>query len=152
MLSALEMMLPELPVMIPGGKLGLSNIVTMFTAEAFGLPSAMAVTFLKALFAGVTRGFSAFLMSFAGGVLSTLVMWLMLKTGDRLFGYIGIGMTGAIAHNAGQLAVAFALVGGAVASYIPFLMIMSIITGCVTGLTVGLVLPRVKKIKGLISV
>ena len=66
-LSALENLIPPLPMMPPGAKLGLSNIVTMFAAGTFGLIPALAIALLKALFAGATRGVTALLMSLAGG-------------------------------------------------------------------------------------
>lgn len=63
-LSFLEGLLPALPV--PGAKLGLSNIVTMYALTALSLPAALGITAVKAVFA-LLRGGSAFLMSAAGG-------------------------------------------------------------------------------------
>ena len=40
-LAFLEGLLPPLPAMPPGAKLGLSNIVTMYAAGSQGLPSAI---------------------------------------------------------------------------------------------------------------
>ena len=60
----LEGLLPALPV--PGAKLGLSNIVTMYALTALSLPAALGITAVKAVFA-LLRGGSAFLMSAAGG-------------------------------------------------------------------------------------
>ena len=51
-LSALENLIPPLPMMPPGAKLGLSNIVTMFAAGTFGLIPSLAIALLKALFRG----------------------------------------------------------------------------------------------------
>ena len=73
-LSFLESLLPPLPMMPPGAKLGLSNIVTMFLASSQGLVPALLIALLKGLFAGVTRGFTAMVLSLAGGMLSTCVM------------------------------------------------------------------------------
>ena len=74
-LSAWEGMLPPIPVLPPGAKLGLSNLVTMYAAGTVGLGPALCIAILKGLFAGITRGFVAMLMSLSGGVASTLVMW-----------------------------------------------------------------------------
>ena len=76
-LSFLESLIPALPFLPPGAKPGFSNIVTMFAVLTFGLPQAMCITVFKALFALATRGATAFFMSLAGGVLSTLAMWAM---------------------------------------------------------------------------
>ena len=56
-LSFLEGLLPALPV--PGAKLGLSNIVTMYALTALSLPAALGITAVKAVFA-LLRGGSAF--------------------------------------------------------------------------------------------
>ena len=53
-LSFLEGLLPALP--IPGAKLGLSNIVTMYALSALGLPAALAVAALGAEGESVVTG------------------------------------------------------------------------------------------------
>ena len=78
-LSFLEGLLPPLPMMPPGAKLGLSNLATMYAAGSLGLPSALFLAVFKGAFALVTRGGMAGLMSLSGGVVSTVVMWLLLK-------------------------------------------------------------------------
>ena len=40
-LSFLEGLLPPLPMMPPGAKLGLSNLATMYAAGSLGLPSGL---------------------------------------------------------------------------------------------------------------
>ena len=55
-LSFLEGLLPPLPFLPPGAKLGLSNIVTMYAAGTLGLPYAVFLALLKGGFALLTRG------------------------------------------------------------------------------------------------
>ena len=88
-LSFLENLIPSLPFLPPGAKPGFSNIVTMFTVLTLGLPQAMCITVFKALFALMTRGATAFFMSLAGGVLSTLAMWAATKIKSDPFGLLG---------------------------------------------------------------
>ncbi len=145
-LSALESMVEILPFMIPGMKLGLSNVAVMFSLEVCSLPSALCVVLFKALFALVTRGGVAFLMSLSGGLFATLVMYLMLKVKKPRFGYIGVGVCGAMMHNTAQLSVAYFLVGSGVVAYSLFLFVMSFVTGSLTGLVNFLTLPFVRKI------
>ncbi|MBQ1895476.1 MAG: Gx transporter family protein, partial [Clostridia bacterium] len=78
-LSFLENFIPAVPGLPPGAKPGFANIVTMFTASTMGFLPALAITVLKSLFAFVTRGATAGMMSFAGGLLSTIVMVLLLR-------------------------------------------------------------------------
>ncbi len=144
-LSVLESFIPWSGVMPPGAKAGFSNIATMFAATSLGFPAAMAITLIKALFAGVTRGFTAMLMSFSGGVLSTAVMYLLFKYTKRV-GYMLIGILSAISHNAGQLLAAGVLVGSkAVLGYAPVLLISAIVTGAVTGTVLRAVIPAINK-------
>lgn len=145
-LSAVEYALPDLPIAVPGAKLGLSNIATMFTADTLGLLSAVCVSVLKSLFVLITRGFTAFLMSLCGGLLSTIIMYIMLNIHKHPFGYIGVGVAGAVTHNVTQLMVASLIMGVAVFGYAVYLIPAAIITGGITGLALGIMLPVVKKI------
>lgn len=145
-LSALEGMIPPMPFVPPGAKPGFSNIVTMFASSALGLKEALLVTLLKALFAGVTRGFSAMLMSAAGGFLSALAMWFLFKIKKNPFGIIGISLIAATLHNAGQLAAAMLLAGSvSVVSYAPALLAFSLVTGTVTGIVLKAVMPALRR-------
>lgn len=148
-LSFLESLLPSLP--IPGARLGLSNIVVMYTLTSARLPvrplsAALGITAVKTLFA-LLRGGSAFFMSAAGGLLSTLVMDLVLRLFRNRVSYIGVGILGAIAHNAGQLLMATILLGSSMLYYAPWLLLLALATGTVTGLTLNLVMPVLNKLK-----
>lgn len=143
-LSYLESMLPT-AFLPPGAKPGFSNLANMFAAAALGLPSALTIAVLKACFAGLMRGGTSFFMSLCGGVLSTVVMWLLLNKGKKL-GSVGIGVLSAVSHNAGQLAVAAVLVGNAsVLGYAPILLLCALIAGTLTGLVFRAVLPALQK-------
>lgn len=142
-LSFLEGLLPPLPV--PGAKLGLSNIVTMYALSVLGLPAALAVAVVKAAFA-LLRGGTAFLMSLAGGVLSTLVMALALRLFKRSGSFIAVGICGAIAHNGAQLGVAMLLLGPSLLYYGPFLLLAALAAGMLTGFTLNIVMPALRRI------
>ena len=55
-LSFLESLLPALPMLPPGIRLGLSNIVTMYALFVLGPVSGYTIAVLKALFVLLTRG------------------------------------------------------------------------------------------------
>ena len=130
-LSFFESLLPPLFSLHVGVRLGLSNVVTMTCAATFGMPCAIAVTIMKAAFAGMTRGFMAMLMSLAGGLLSTVIVCLLMRL---KLGYIVISVIGAIAHNMAQLTLcAFYASNFGVYIYAPVLMIFGIVAGCITG-------------------
>lgn len=143
-LSFLEGLLPPLPMLPPGAKLGLSNIVSMYAAGSVGLPCALFVAVLKGGFAFLGRGLAAGLMSLSGGLASTLLMWALLrKTRASL---LVIGVWGALTHNAAQLAAARLLTSQAVVFYIPALLAFGVLTGLLTGLVLKLSLPPLQKL------
>lgn len=147
-LGYLEGLLPPMPFMPPGAKLGLSNIAVMLASKRFGFLYAVAIAAAKAGFAGLTRGTTAFFMSLAGGVLSAAAVSALFKLKNNPFGFIGLGIISAIAHNAGQLGVASVLLGrGAVLAYAPYLFVFSIVTGAVTGTALKIILPATLRLE-----
>ena len=134
-----EQFFPILPT-VPGIKLGLGNMVILFLlytdgVKAAGITMLAKVTLCAALFAG----FSGFLYSFAGGVLSLAVMWLLSRV--RGVSPIGAAIGGAAAHNIGQLSVAaWVLQTKVLIVYLPILMVSAVITGTVTGILTKLLL------------
>jgi len=146
-LSFLEGLLPAVPFLPPGAKPGLANIVTMFAACTLSLPAALYIVILKALFALLTRGVTAFFMSLCGGLLSAIAMYVLFKLNEKI-GLIGISVISALMHNFGQLIVSFFLVGSsAVFGYAPFLILFGIVSGILTGIVFKVLLPAVNKIK-----
>ncbi len=145
-LSLVESLLPTAYFMPPGSKLGLSNIPVMFSASKLSVGETLLVVFAKSVFVFITRGVTAFFMSLAGGVLSSICMLIMLrKTKD--FGFIGIGILSAICHNIGQLAVSFFLVqSSAIIGYAPIMLIASVVTGLLTGALLRLSMPYFSKL------
>ena len=148
-LSFLENLIPAVPGLPPGAKPGLANIVTMFTADTFGLSDALVITLIKAVFAFVTRGATAFFMSLSGGILSTLVMCALMKFPKKPVGILAIAVFSALAHNAGQLAAAMFISGTPMLSlgYGPALAVFGIVTGLLTGTILKLVMPALQKQK-----
>lgn len=146
-LSFLENFIPAIPGLPPGAKPGFSNIVTMFTASTVGFSGALCITLIKSIFAGITRGATAFFMSLAGGLLATIVMVALLKLPKNPFGIMGISIASAVAHNSGQLIVACIISGtpSLVLGYGPFLLLFALITGAVTGTILRIVMPALEK-------
>lgn len=146
-ISYLENFIPAVPGLPPGAKPGFSNIVTMFAASTLGFPGALCITLIKSVFAGITRGVTAFLMSGVGGLFATVAMVLLLRIHKNPFGIMGISVAAAVAHNAGQLLVACIISGtpALVAGYGPFLLIFAVLTGAVTGTILRIVMPALQK-------
>lgn len=139
-------LLPDLPLLPPGAKIGLSNIVTVLCGALFGGGYAWYITALKALFAFLTRGVTAGLMSLAGGALSTLALCLLLKRVDKTVSYLGVGVLCAAAHNLGQLLMSMALTGSlSLWHYGKYLLLFALCSGTLTGLVLCVLLPRLKR-------
>ena len=145
-LAALENLIPPIPLLPPGAKLGLSNIASMYAAQTGGLFPALCIALIKGLFAGVTRGITAMLMSLSGGICSTFLMWVFLRRDKPVFGWCGIGVIGSLTHNAAQLCVAALLTSPAVAFYIPWLIIFGVLSGILTGFVLRAILPLLNTI------
>lgn len=141
-LSFLESLIPPLAP-VPGIKLGLSNIVTMYAVFVLGSRSACIVAALKAVFTLLTRGAVAAALSLCGGLLSVAVMLLLLRLCGRKASYGAVSMAGAVFHNLGQLAAAAALLrmGSVLWYYLPVLVASGIGMGLLTSVLLRAVLP-----------
>ena len=146
-LSVMENMFPVTAVIpLPGVKLGLANIVTLFALYELGAVPALTILIARCLLASLFAGnFSALLYSLLGGVLAMLVM-IGLKQCRRL-SVFGVSIGGAAAHNVGQIAAAcIALGDAAVVGYLPVLLGVSLITGTLTGFIASLLFRAMKNV------
>lgn len=120
------------PVLPMGVKPGLSNIAVMLASAALGLPAGLAIALVKAVFAGVTRGLMAMMLSGAGGLLSALLVGLLLKS--RRVSETGAGILGGVTHNLAQLAIAAMLTRTpGILWAAPPLIVFGVAAGAVTG-------------------
>ncbi len=142
----LEAQIPA-PVPIPGVKLGLANIVTVFTVFLMGGKEGAAVLACRILLGSIFGGnFSAILYSGAGGLCAilTVIALRRLLTVRQLW---VAGALGAIAHSIGQIAMAVALTGTPeLLIYLPVMVVCSVITGTFTGLCAQILLNRGDKL------
>ena len=134
--SALESAF-DIPFFPPGAKPGLSNVVTLVAAMTSGIAGAVYITAVKSAFALITRGITAFILSFSGGMLSATVSVILLKYCRKYFSLTGISVTGAFVHNMTQLVAAMLITGtSALIYYAPALCIFAAISGILTGIIV----------------
>ena len=141
-LSIVERMFPlDAIIPVPGVKLGLAKVVTLFALTRLGLRESLALASL--LMGSVT----AFLFSLFGGLLALFVMWALLHAEGKFCSLLGVSVAGAAAHNIGQIAAAVLwMKTTAVLAYLPYLLLMSVPLGLVTGLVCAVVLTHMKKI------
>lgn len=147
-LSFLESMVTPLLGLMPAMKLGLSNIVVMYALLFLRGRTALTLALLKALFALLTRGPTAGFLSLCGGLLSLLVLWLLLRAPCRVTGYI-FSVSGALAHNLGQLLGASLLLGSTLAlTYAPVLLAAGVGVGFLTSLVARALFPALRRAAG----
>ena len=122
-------------VPLPGVKLGLANIITVFAVFALGPKEAASILFCRIFLGAVFAGnFSTIFYSAAGGTLAILATILLRKvlTNKQLW---VAGAIGAVAHSVGQVGMAILITGTpGIIVYLPPLICISIVTGCFTGL------------------
>ncbi|WP_295360864.1 Gx transporter family protein [uncultured Pseudoramibacter sp.] len=147
-LGYVESLIPAF-IPIPGIKLGLANIVTMLALALFNLPVAFGIVTARVLLTGFMFGsLSSILYSLAGGWISCLVMGMLTAVNQKravlLFSFYGISVFGAIAHNLGQLIVAFIVIQNVhlILYYLPFLVLAAIPIGLLTGFIFVKLLPH----------
>ena len=145
-LFTVEAQIPAL-VPIPGVKIGLANIVTVFVVFAIGAKEGTAVLFCRVFLGAVFAGnFSTIFYSAAGGLCAVLVTILLKRilTTKQLW---VAGSLGAVAHSIGQMAAAVAITGTPeLVIYLPVLIAISIVTGLFTGLCAQILLNRGDKL------
>ena len=119
---------------IPGVKLGLANTVLLYALYLLDIPSAILLMFLKVGVSGLLFGGpAAMLYSFAGGVLSLIVMIFARKMPG--LSVVGVSIMGAVSHNIAQMLVAvFVVETRAILAYLPILLFAAAVTGTLTGL------------------
>ena len=147
-LSYLEHLIPALPFLPPGVKLGPSNIIVMYCLFAAGAPSAFLLAILKSIFVLLTRGMVSGLLSACGGLSALLGMVLLLRLFRLRISYTALSVAGAILHNLGQLAGASLLVSRSfLYYYIPVLLISGLAMGLITGTLLRVVMPALRQLE-----
>lgn len=139
-----ESLFPPLFASVPGIKMGLPNIVIIFTLYKMGIKEAFTVSLIRLIFASLLFGsLLSLAYSLAGAVLSLTAMVLLKKL--DLFSLAGISVVGGVLHNLGQIIVAIFVTNVTeIAYYMIFLAVSGTISGVLIGLTSALLIKRIK--------
>lgn len=140
----------QLPVVtvVPGIKLGLANIVTVYAMFTFGPGDTLMILaariFLGAVFSGQMM---TLIYSAAGGLLSWCVLLLLRKLLDRRQIWLCSPVAG-VFHNLGQLLAAAAVMKTwTVLAYLPYLILAGILAGLFTGVAAQALISRLERLK-----
>ena len=128
-------------------RMGLSNVVIMYSLFYMGRKDAFFLAVLKALFAFLTRGVTAGLMSFSGGICSIMVMIILDMLLKNNISLLLLSMAGAVFHNIGQIIMAgFLLNSVYIYYYFPVMLAAGCGCGMLTGLLLKVTMPYLKRI------
>ena len=149
-LSYLESLVP--PLGVPGVKLGLPNLAVMFALYRLSVRDACVISLVRAVLVSLLFGVlfgngMSLAYSLAGATLSLAVMGLLKKTGK--FSCVGVSVAGGVAHNAGQILVAMAVLETSrLAWYLPVLCVAGTVAGVLIGMVSGVLIKRIPNQKG----
>jgi heptaprenyl diphosphate synthase len=139
-----------LPTPIPWLKLGLANIISLITLLLYGMRPAIMVTLIRvvvvSIFTGTFLG-PAFILSLAGGLISTFAMGSVLFLSPRLFSVVGISLIGAFFHNITQLFLAYFLFIQRIEAILlitPIFLLLGTLTGAVNGVISDILIKNLK--------
>lgn len=144
-LFIVELQLPNLTA-IPGIKIGLANIVTVYAVYRFRAYETVMLVISRILIgAFFSSNISAVIYSLSGAFLCLFGMLILKNILTEK--YIPLcSIFGGILHNTGQIAAAVVFMNSfAVLSYYPYLVIAGAAAGAFTGLSAGFVLNRLSK-------
>lgn len=135
-----------IPSPVPGIKLGLANSVSLFALAVFGMRAALYITFTRIFLGSIVGGVfigPAFALSAAGGLGSILLMGWVCRSFKPPLSVIGASVIGAAAHSFIQVLTAAVLVSSiSLLWYIPYVVLLAIPMGLVTGYTSGYFMGR----------
>jgi len=119
---------------VPGAKVGLANIVTLFVFFTVGPRDALLVLLLRILVGNLLGGTFlnvGFFLSVSGGLSSFLALCVLSK---RMHSVAVLSVISAVVHNLVQLLVAFSYIESrAIFLYLPFLVFSGVTFGFFCG-------------------
>lgn len=137
----IELLIPN-PFPIPGVKLGLANIITVYAIYHYRVKEVVMVVFARIFLAAIFGGnLMSLAYSFAGSALCILGMLILKQLISRKYIWIS-SVFGALFHNIGQIIIAALLVGPTIFIYLPFLFVSGCLAGAFTGGCAQLVIQR----------
>ena len=139
-----ELQIPN-PFPIPGIKLGLANIITVYAVYRYRPREVALIVAARLILGTVFSGnITALIYSAAGGFLCLLGMLLLKKLIDEKHLWMS-SVLGAVLHNTGQMAAALIVMRTPqLLLYYPFLLVSGCLAGAFTGLCAQLITARLK--------
>ena len=130
---------------VPGIKIGISNIVILAIIYIYSLKEGLMCAFLKSVIITLLGGnLSSFIYSISGGICASLSMGILKKF--KIFSPPGVSMAGSFFHITAQMTAAFFTLGSyTVFYYYPYLIFFGTISGILNGYLVKLLLQKLER-------
>lgn len=141
-LSYIESLIP-FSFGIPGIKIGLPNIIIIYSIYRINFKETTILSILRVLLVTILFGnILSFIYSIFGAVLSLIVMSFTKK--KEIFSVLGVSVSGAVSHNIGQIIAAIILLKSTQISwYLPALCISGTIAGTAIGIVSSILINRI---------
>lgn len=137
-----ELRIPN-PIPIPGVKLGLANIITVYAVYHYRAKEVFLIVLVRILLGAVFSGnIMGLLYSFAGSLLCLTGMLLLCRLIPPKYIWT-CSVFGAVLHNVGQIIVACLIAGWGLLVYFPFLLVSGCIAGAFTGMCAQVIIGRI---------
>lgn len=140
----IELQIPN-PFPIPGIKLGLANIITVYAIYHYRAREVVMIVFSRIFLAAVFSGnLMALAYSLSGSILCLAGMLVLRRIVDERHIWLS-SVLGAVLHNIGQIGMAVLITGTVgIMVYFPFLLVSGCLAGAFTGTCAQLVIKKMK--------
>ena len=132
---------------LPGLRLGLANLVTVYALVCLGAGEAVMILVVRCFLGALLGGnLSSLAFSLTGGLLAFAVEAILLHC--RPLSLFGVCIAGAAGHNTGQILASIVMMKTpATLVYLPPLLFASLLTGAFTGWVAALLIRRLPTAK-----
>jgi heptaprenyl diphosphate synthase len=144
-LSYIESLIPPL-VAVPGVKIGLANIVTVFLLYSYSFREAAAVSFIRVSLSSLLFGSTVSLIYSASGALLSLLGMALIKL-LPISSPLSVSIVGGVLHNAAQIVCAIIIMeNAAISLYLPPLIISGTVAGIAVGIAAALLTKKLTRV------
>ena len=133
------------PLLLPGAKMGLSNIFSLLTVIVLGPVEAIVLVVIRTVLGSIFTGnISTLMYSLTAGLVSVVVSIILVEFVYPKISIVAISVVSAIMHNLTQNVV-FCLVSNTpeMFGYMPWLALLGIVAGIIVGFAVWFILRAV---------
>ncbi len=145
-ISVFEGMLPASFIPLPGVKLGLANIITLYAVYSLGARSAVIILVCRCVLASLFGGgVTSLVFSLFGGIFAVFAMIFSKRL--KCISIFGVSILGSAFHSFGQIiAACIMLRSAATVYYLPIMLFTSVFTGAFTALCARFLIERIKNV------